>query len=46
MRARDLAMLALSAESLERTSLLAELRKESAAGVNGFYDYELSLIHI
>ena len=32
VRARDLAMLALSAESVERTSLLAELRKEAAAG--------------
>ena len=39
VRARDLAMLALSAESIERTSLLAELRKEAAAGGNGFYDY-------
>ncbi len=41
VRARDLAMLALSAESVERTSLLAELRKEAAAGGNGFYDYEV-----
>jgi monoamine oxidase len=41
LRARDLAMLALSAESIERTSLLAELRKEAAAGGNGFYDYEV-----
>lgn len=41
IRARDLAMLALSAESIERTSLLAELRKEAAAGGNGFYDYEV-----
>src|SRR4029079_15033330 len=41
VRARDLAMLALSAESIERTSLLAELRKESAAGGNGFYEYEI-----
>jgi monoamine oxidase len=41
VRARDLAMLALSAESVERTSLLAELRKEAAAGGNGFYDYEI-----
>jgi monoamine oxidase len=39
--ARELAMLALSAESVERTSLLAELRKEAAAGGNGFYDYEV-----
>jgi len=41
VRARDLAMLALSAESVERTSLLAELRKEAAAGGNGFYDYDV-----
>jgi monoamine oxidase len=41
VRARDLAMLALSAESVERTSLLAELRKEAAAGGNGFYNYEV-----
>ena len=34
-------MLALSAESVERTSLLADLRKEAAAGGNGFYDYEV-----
>src|SRR3954464_13979354 len=40
VRARDLAMLALSAESTERTSLLAELRKEAAAGGNGFYNHE------
>ena len=37
----DLGMLALSAESVERTSLLAELRKEAAAGANGFYNYEV-----
>src|SRR4029453_2857566 len=41
VRARDLAMLALSAESVERTSLLAELRKEAAAGGNGFYNYDI-----
>ena len=41
VRARDLAMLALSAESVERTSLLSDLRKEAAAGANGFYDYEV-----
>jgi monoamine oxidase len=40
VRARDLAMLALSAESIERTSLLSDLRKEAAAGAEGFYDYE------
>jgi monoamine oxidase len=41
IRARDVAMLSLSAESLERTSLLADLRKEAAAGAHGFYDYEV-----
>jgi monoamine oxidase len=41
VRARDLAMLALSAESIERTSLLSDLRKEAAAGGEGFYDYEI-----
>jgi monoamine oxidase len=40
VRARDLFMLALSAESVERTSLLAELRKEAVAGGNGFYNYD------
>jgi monoamine oxidase len=39
VRARKLAMLSLSAESVERTSLLADLRKEAAAGANGFYNY-------
>jgi monoamine oxidase len=41
VRARDISMLALSAESVERTSLLSDLRKEAAAGANGFYDYEV-----
>ena len=41
VRARDLAMLSLAAESVERTSLLSDLRKEAAAGANGFYDYEI-----
>jgi monoamine oxidase len=41
VRARDLAMLALSSESIERTSLLAELRKEAAAGGAGFYNYDV-----
>jgi monoamine oxidase len=40
VRARELAMLALAAESVERTSLLADLRKEAAVGGSGFYDYE------
>jgi monoamine oxidase len=41
VRARDVSMLALSAESVERTSLLSDLRKEAAAGNKGFYDYEV-----
>ncbi|MDQ6810364.1 MAG: FAD-dependent oxidoreductase, partial [Actinomycetota bacterium] len=41
VRARELAMLALAAESVERTSLLSDLRKEAAAGATGFYDYEV-----
>ena len=41
VRARDLAMLALAAESVERTSLLADLRKEAAAGAAGFYAYDV-----
>lgn len=40
LRARDLAMAALGAESIERTSLLADLRKEASAGSPGFYDYD------
>lgn len=40
VRARDLGMLALASESIERTSLLSELRKEATAGAVGFYDYE------
>jgi len=39
VRARELAMLSLGAESVERTSLLSDLRKEAAAGARGFYDY-------
>jgi monoamine oxidase len=41
VRARDLAMLALAAESVERTSLLSDLRKEAAAGAHGFYAYDV-----
>jgi monoamine oxidase len=40
IRARDISMLALSAESVERTSLLSDLRKEAVAGAPGFYDYD------
>lgn len=39
VRALELTHLALSIESVERTSLLAQLRKEAAAGATGFYDY-------
>ena len=39
VRARELSTLALSAESVERTSLLSDLRKEAAAGAIGFYNY-------
>jgi monoamine oxidase len=41
LRAREVAMLSLSAESVERTSLLSDLRKEAAAGAHGFYDYDV-----
>ena len=41
IRAREVAMLSLSAESVERTSLLADLRKEAAAGATGFYNYDV-----
>jgi monoamine oxidase len=37
----DLAALALSSESIERISLLSELRKQAVAGAKGFYDYEI-----
>jgi len=40
VRARDLAMAALGAESVERTSLLADLRKEATVGSPGFYSYD------
>ena len=40
VRARDLFALALSSESIERTSLLSELRKEASADAGGFYSYE------
>lgn len=41
VRAEDVAALALSSESIERISLLSELRKQAAAGVTSFYDYEV-----
>ncbi|MYS53544.1 NAD(P)-binding protein [Streptomyces sp. SID6013] len=39
VRARSLAMLALAAESPERTSLLSDLRKEATTSSPRFYDY-------
>lgn len=41
VRARSLAMLALGAESPERTSLLADLRKEATTRDGLFYNYEV-----
>jgi monoamine oxidase len=41
IRARKLAMLALAAESPERTSLLSDLRKEASTGDGGFYNYDV-----
>lgn len=40
VRALELSHLALAVESVEHSSLLASLRKESAAGAEGFYNYE------
>jgi monoamine oxidase len=40
IRMRELFALALSSESIERTSLLSELRKQAVAGATGFYEYE------
>jgi monoamine oxidase len=40
VRALDLSATALADDSIERSSLLAYLRKESAAGADGFYNYE------
>lgn len=41
VRARDIAGLALAAESVERTSLLSDLRKEAVTGEAGFYNYDV-----
>ncbi|CAG7621264.1 flavin monoamine oxidase family protein [Leucobacter soli] len=41
LRALNLANRALATEPIERLSLLADLRKESAAGAGGFYDFEV-----
>ncbi|MBW9110409.1 FAD-dependent oxidoreductase [Microbacterium trichothecenolyticum] len=40
VRALHLSAKALADDSIERSSLLAYLRKESAAGADGFYNYE------
>jgi monoamine oxidase len=40
IRARELSSVALAGGSVERTSLLADLRKEAAAGSYRFYDYD------
>lgn len=40
VRAMELRSLALADPSVERRSLLADLRKEASAGALGFYDYE------
>ena len=41
VRALETGALGLAAGSIERTSLLAELRKSAAVGERGFYGYEL-----
>ncbi len=41
VRALEVGALALAAGSIERTSLLAELRKGAVVGERGFYSYEL-----
>ncbi|UOQ89151.1 FAD-dependent oxidoreductase [Agromyces endophyticus] len=40
LRALELSAKALADSSIERSSLLAYLRKESAAGADGFYNYD------
>ncbi|MDP4804473.1 MAG: FAD-dependent oxidoreductase, partial [Candidatus Nanopelagicales bacterium] len=41
LRAMELRAFGLAEDSIERRSLLADLRKESAAGAHGFYDYDV-----
>jgi monoamine oxidase len=41
LRAMELRAFGLAEDSIERRSLLADLRKEAAAGANGFYDYDI-----
>lgn len=41
LRAMETRAFGLAEDSIERRSLLADLRKEAAAGANGFYDYDV-----
>jgi monoamine oxidase len=41
LRAMECRAFGLAEDSIERRSLLADLRKEAAAGANGFYDYDV-----
>ena len=41
LRAMELRTFGLADDSIERRSLLADLRKEAIAGANGFYDYDV-----
>jgi monoamine oxidase len=41
LRAMETRTFGLAEDSIERRSLLADLRKEAAAGANGFYDYDV-----
>jgi monoamine oxidase len=41
LRAMESRAFALAEDSIERRSLLADLRKEAAAGATGFYDYDV-----
>jgi len=41
VRALDLRAFGLAEDSIERRSLLADLRKEAVAGSHGFYDYDV-----
>lgn len=41
LRAMETRTFGLAEDSIERRSFLADLRKEAAAGANGFYDYDV-----
>lgn len=41
LRAMETRTFGLAEDSIERRSLLADLRKEAAAGAHGFYDYDV-----